>query len=187
MSTIGAQWLPVLVSAVAVFFVSFVLHMLLPWHKSDFRALPNEEQAMQALRALSIPPGDYMVPRPSSPAGMRSPEFLELMKRGPVGVMTLWSGGSPSMGRNLAGWFAYAVLVSWLSGHIAHVALHDRPPDSGLIVHTVGLSAFLGYSGALWQQSIWYKRSWVTSLKSTIDGGIYAAITACIFCWLWPR
>jgi hypothetical protein len=56
-----------------------------------------------------------------------------------------------------------------------------------VIFHTVGLSAWLGYSAALWQMSIWYRRSWITTIKATVDGLIYAGITAGIFAWLWPR
>ena len=39
---------------------------------------------------------------------------------------------------------------------------------------------------ALWQISIWYHRSWATTIRSTIDGLIYAALTAGFFGWLWP-
>ena len=39
--------------------------------------------ALFALRiALAIPPGDYMIPRPSSSQEMRSPQFAEKFKRG---------------------------------------------------------------------------------------------------------
>ena len=40
---------------------------------------------------------------------------------------------------------------------------------------------------ALLQFSIWYRRSWVTTLKSMIDGLLYALLTAGTFGWLWPR
>src|SRR3989449_8462050 len=70
-------WLPILVSAVLVFVVSSVIHMLSPWHKSDYPKLPNEDRVMDALRPLAIPPGDYMMPRPSSREEMRTPQFVE--------------------------------------------------------------------------------------------------------------
>ena len=53
--------------------------------------------------------------------------------------------------------------------------------------NTPAVTAFLAYSGAVWPQSIWYRRSWVVSLKSTIDGLIYGCVTAGVFGWLWPR
>jgi hypothetical protein len=35
-------WLPILLSAVIVFFASFIMHMVLAYHKSDYRKLPDE-------------------------------------------------------------------------------------------------------------------------------------------------
>jgi len=49
-----------------------------------------------------------------------------------------------------------------------------------------GATAFFGYAFALMQQSIWYKRAWGTTFKSTFDGLIYALLTAGTFGWLWP-
>ena len=51
----------------------------------------------------------------------------------------------------------------------------------------VGASAFLAYTVALWQNSIWLKRAWSSTLKHTFDGLVYALVTAGTFGWLWPR
>jgi hypothetical protein len=51
----------------------------------------------------------------------------------------------------------------------------------------VGVTAFIGYTVALRQMSIWYRRAWSTTLKATVDGLIYALLTAGTFGWLWPR
>ena len=76
MTALSALWLPILLSAVVVFVASSVIHMGSPWHKSDYPKMPNEDQVMDALRPLAIPPGDYMVPRVQRPrAEMKSPEF----------------------------------------------------------------------------------------------------------------
>jgi hypothetical protein len=50
-----------------------------------------------------------------------------------------------------------------------------------------GTAAFLGYSMALFQNSIWYKRNWGATFRSVIDGFIYALLTAGTFGWLWPN
>ena len=34
---------------------------------------------------------------------------------------------------------------------------------------------------------IWYRRSLLTTIKSSVDGLIYALLTAGTFGWLWPR
>src|SRR5256886_6711175 len=72
MTGLAALWLPILVSSVLVFVVSSAIHMASPWHKSDYPKVPNEDRLRDALRPLAIPPGDYMVPRPSSREEMRS-------------------------------------------------------------------------------------------------------------------
>ena len=46
--------------------------------------------------------------------------------------------------------------------------------------------AFGGYALALLQNSIWYKRRWMTTAKQVVDGFIYALVTAGAFGWLWP-
>jgi hypothetical protein len=186
MTGIFHLWLPILLSAVIVFVVSSVIHMASPWHKSDYPRLSNEDQVMDALRPLSLPPGDYMVPRPSSGADMRSQEFLEKMKRGPVMILTVMPNGPMVIGKNLANWFLYAVVVGVFAAYVAGRALpvgaHYRR-----VFQMVGATAFIGYTVALWQMSIWYRRAWSSTLKATVDGLIYAALTAGTFGWLWPR
>ena len=77
MISLGALWLPILLSAVIVFLASSVVHMALLWHKNDYPRLPREDEVMAALRPLAIPPGDYMVPRASTREEMQTPEFTE--------------------------------------------------------------------------------------------------------------
>jgi hypothetical protein len=180
-----ALWAPILLSAIIVFVVSSVIHMASPWHKSDYPTMRNEDQVMDALRPLAIPPGDYFFPRPSGREQMRSPAFAEKMKRGPVVLMTVMPGYM-SMARNLVLWFVYLVVVNLFSGYIASRAL---PPgtDYPQVFRFVGATAFMGYSLALWQMSIWYHRSWTTTIKATVDGLIYALLAAGTFGWLWPR
>jgi hypothetical protein len=49
------------------------------------------------------------------------------------------------------------------------------------------VTSFLGYSAALWQMSIWYCRSWTTTIKARLDGLVYAVLMAGTFGWLWPQ
>ena len=179
-------WLPILVSAVLVFVLSSVIHMLSPWHKTDYPRLVNEEAAMDALRPLAIPEGEYMVPRPASREDMRSPEFTARINRGPVFILTMMPNGMMSMGRNLGLWFVYLIVVATFAGYIAQSAVLSGDNDHR-VFHTVGLAALMGYSMALWQMSIWYRRPWLTTIKSTVDGLIYAVVTAAVFVWLWPK
>ncbi len=186
MTGLTALWLPILVSAVIVFVASAVLHMALPWHRGDYRKVPNEDAARDALRALAIPPGDYMLPCPSSPQEARSPEFAEKLNKGPIVVFTVIPSGSAQMGKNLALWFLYTVVVSFFAAYVAGRALPSGA-DYLRVFRFAGTTAFIAYSAALWQTAIWYHRSCVTTLKSTVDGLVYALLTAGTFGWLWPR
>jgi len=181
------MWLPTLLSAVAVFILSSIIHMVAPWwHRNDYGKLPNEAGVLDAIRSFNITPGEYFAPRPADGSDMRSEEFKEKVKRGPLVILNVASGDSASMARPLILWFVYALIVSALAGHIALGATRGEVVEERVIFHTVALSAFLAYSAGLWQQTIWFRKPWMTSLKSTVDGVIYALATGWIFCVLWP-
>jgi hypothetical protein len=186
MTGLAALWLPILLSSVIVFVASSLIHMVLPWHKSDYPKLPNEDQVMNALRPFGIPPGDYVMPRPAGQQGMRSPEFIEKMKKGPVVMMTVLPNGPTGMAKNLTQWFVFCLVIGVFAAYVSGRAL---PPGSPYLAvfRFAGVAAFLGYAGALWPMSIWFRRAWMTTIKATIDGLIYALLTAGTFGWLWPR
>ena len=186
MVSLMSLWLPILLSAVFVFVASSVIHMVLPYHHSDYRKLPGEDETMDALRRLNIPPGDYMMPRPGGGVDMRSPEFTAKMARGPVAMMTVMQPGAMNMGKNLAQWFVYALVVNLFSGYIASRAVGPGT-DYLEVFRFVSTSAFMGYSLALIPFSIWYQRNWMTTWKSVFDGLVYACVAAGVFGWLWPR
>lgn len=185
MITLDMLWLPILLSAVFVFLVSSVIHMALPWHKGDYSKVPNEDKVMDALRPFAIPPGDYMMPRASSMKDMGSPEFTEKMKKGPVMIFTVVPNGPATMGKSLTLWFLYSVLVGFFAAYVTGRTL-AAGADYLEVFRYIGTTAFLGYSLALLQTSIWYRRAWSTTIKSMIDGLIYALVTAGVFGWLWP-
>lgn len=185
MASIASLWLPILLSAVAVFFVSFAVHMVLPYHKNDFAGVPDEPAARAAIGALKLPPGDYHLPRPASSADWKSPEFAAKMQEGPVVMLTVMRNGPVQMGPMLAQWFAYSLLVGVFAAYVASRAL--LPGAVYLdVFRFVGVTAYAGYSLALIHDSIWYARKWSTTVKYLFDGLLYAAVTAGIFGWLYP-
>jgi len=66
MTSLSALWLPILLSAVFVFVASSVVHMVLPWHKGDYRQVPEEKRLMDALRPLGVPPVTTWFPAPQT-------------------------------------------------------------------------------------------------------------------------
>jgi hypothetical protein len=183
---LASLWMPIVVSAVIVFLASSVIHMGPLWHKSDYPKMPREAEALDALRPLGIPPGDYFIPRASGMQELRSSEFKDKLSRGPVAVLTVMPNGQIHMGRNMAQWFVFLLVVGFFS---AYVAGRTLPPGTPYlrVFQIVGATAFMGYALALCELSIWYRRSWSLTLKSVLDGLIYAALTAGTFGWLWPR
>jgi hypothetical protein len=186
MVSIGALWLPILVSSVFVFILSSVIHMALKYHANDFRRLPNEDAVADALRKFDIPPGDYAYPRPESMADMKSPAFLEKQKKGPGIILTIWGGGTNSMTGPMVQWFLYSVVVGIFAAYVAGRALTAESHYLA-VFRFAGVTAFVSYALAGWQQSIWYRRPWSVTLKNTFDGLLYALVTAGTFGWLWPR
>jgi hypothetical protein len=186
MAPIASLWLPIVVSAVIVFFASWIIHMFLPFHRSDFAKLPQEDATLDALRSLNVPPGQYLAPHADSPAQMKQPEYVEKRKRGPAVFLTLAPGGDMGMGKYLTQWFIYLLVIS---GFVAYLTRHGALAGAPYlkVFKIAAIAAFLGYALGHAHQSIWYRQKWTTTLNYFIDGLIYALLTASVFGWLWPR
>lgn len=177
---------PILLAAVLVFIASSIFHMVLPLHQGDYGKVSNQGEVQEALRRFNIPPGDYMLPSPQGTKGMNDPAFIEAMTKGPSIIMTVIPNGPPAMGASLAQWFAYCCVIGVFAAYIAGRAL--GPGASYLeVFRFAGATAFAGYWLAQVQSSIWYKRSWRTTLVYGFDSLVYAMLTAGAFGWLWPR
>ena len=186
MTPLHTLWLPIVLSSVFVFIVSAAIHMLPLWHKHDYPKVPGEDKVRDALRPLAIPPGEYMVPRASGGAEMRSTEFIEKVNNGPVVILTVRPNVMPSMTKSLVQWFIYSLFIGVFAAYVAGRAL----PAGSTYLHVfrfAGVTAFLAYALSLWQIWIWYGRSLKMTIKETVDGLIYALVTAGVFGWLWPR
>jgi hypothetical protein len=184
MVALTALWLPILLSAVVVFLVSSIVHMALPWHQSDFRKFPAEDDALDALRGLNLTPGDYVAPLPGSMAEANTDEFRAKIANGPQVMLTVMRPGN-SMARNLVAWFVYALVVAGFAACAAGVAL--GPGADYLVVFRVtAIVSFAGFAFAIWQNWIWYSRGLGYTLRTTVDGLVYALLTGGIFGWLWP-
>ena len=186
MVSVLSLWLPIVVSAVFVFVLSSVIHMMLRYHVSDYRKLPDEEAFADAVRRLNIPAGLYMLPYTASMKERNTPQFQEKVKKGPWAILTLWDGGKTSMATNLIQWFIYCVIVGVFAAYVAGRALGPGAPYLA-VFRFAGVTAFACYAIAGWQESIWFRRPWATTLKNTFDGLVYALVTAGTFGWMWPQ
>jgi hypothetical protein len=183
MEFITTLWLPILLSAVFVFIVSSVIHMVLGYHASDYKKLPAEERALDAIRELNIPPGHYMAPKADSMKHFNTPEYKARMEKGPNIMLTVRRPGV-GMGQSLFRWFLFLVLVNVF---VAYVVSHTVSPEAAyLTVHRVaGCTAFMGYGLALFQDAIWDGKSWSATWKLLFDALVYGFVTGGTFGWLW--
>ena len=186
MVPVMSLWMPIVLSAVIVFLASFIMHMVLTYHRGDYRQVPDEDQAMEALRRFNLTPGDYLIPCVRTPKEMQAPAFIEKRNKGPVAFITVLPSGPPRMGASLVKWFLYSVLIGVFAAYVTGRALGPGA-DYRTVFRFAGTVAFTAYSLALMQNSIWGGRSWTTTLKSMFDGLVYSLLTAGTFGWLWPR
>jgi hypothetical protein len=185
MVPLTAFWLPVLLSAVIVFIASSIIHMVLPYHRSDYRALPDEDKLMAVLRGAGLTRGLYIFPY-CTHKDMKSPAAQEKYKQGPVGMMTIFPSGPPALPKFLGMWFVYCLIVSFFVAYLAgHTVAHGAPYLA--VFRVVGTAAFLAYGLAHLSNGIWKGQTWGTTIKEVFDGLIYGLLTAGTFGWLWPR
>jgi hypothetical protein len=185
MVPILSLWVPILVAAVLVFAASSIIHMVLGYHADDVSAVPDEEAVMDALRPFDLAPGEYCFPKANSMKELSQPDFVAKMNEGPVVIATVLPNGPPKMGGQLFKWFVYSLIVGVFAAYITSRAVGPNPEYLDVFRFS-GATAFFCYTVAGWQASIWYGRSWSTTLKNTFDGLVYAVLTAGAFGWLWP-
>jgi len=145
MISLAHLWLPILLSAVGVFIVSSILHMVLKfWHMPDYHGFSNENEVAAAMRKGNPTPGMYMLPF-CKMEDMKKPEAQEKFKQGPVAFMILRPNGTPNTGKNLAQWFLFYLVVSCFAAYIAVSTLATG--TAGLqVFRVVGTMGFMAYA-----------------------------------------
>jgi len=179
--TIFGLWLPIVVSATVTFIAGAVIWMGMPWHKTDWAGSADEDAVRDALKGTR--PGMYTVPHCPDQASFKDPEMQRKFVDGPVAFVTVVPSGMPAMGGKLAMMFAYNLAVAIFCAYFVSRTL--GPDASYLAIFRVaGTVAFVAYTMAYVQESIWFGRRWSMTLKTFLDGLIYAVLTGGIFGWL---
>ncbi len=185
MIPLSALWLPIVLSAVIIFVASSIMHMLLPYHRGDYKQLPDEDKALSALRATGVKRGLYVFPF-GTHKEMNSPAMIEKYNQGPNGMMIVFPTGRPAMPKYLGLWFGYCLLVGFF---VAYLAAHTVPDHSDYLAvfRIVGTAGFLTFGLGPLANVIWKGYPWSFVLKEVIDGLIYGLLMAGTFGWLWPK
>ena len=172
--------LPIILSAVALFFASFVSWMIIPIHRKDWRKLTNEDAFLRAARECGLSRGSYMFPGCDSSKDMNSAEYAKKWEAGPCGVITVFN--KVNMGRNLGLTFLYFLIVSFCLAYLATLAILPGAQFMTVFrfVSTAGLMTFLS---AIVLHAIWFH---CRIVGHVIESVVFAAIAGAIFAALWP-
>jgi hypothetical protein len=180
-------WLPILLSAVAVWIASALAWMLMPHHKGDFKQLPNEDAVMNALRPMRIPPGLYFFPhmKECNKAKM-DPVAKEKFEKGPHGLLQIWPPSAfGKMGRNMVLSFIFYVVVGVFVAYLGSHAL-DAGAEYLKVFQITGTAAIMAYCFASIPHAIWFGTPTRNIIAALVDGIVYGLLTAGFFAWLWP-
>lgn len=181
----GSLWIPVLVSAAAVFLGSSILHMVLKYHSADMKGLPNEDAMREALGKQKPGPGQYFVPYCAGHKQMSEPAMKEKFEKGPVAMITVFPNGAVAMGRVLSQWLGFILLVSFVASYVARLTL-SAGADGMLVLRVTGTVAFAGYALGNISDSIWKGQPWGNTARALMDAMIYSVLTGLTFKLLWP-
>jgi hypothetical protein len=186
MNALFVLWLPILLSAVIVFVISSLVHMVLKWHAPDYRGFSNEEAVRAAIRAGDPSPGPYVLPYCSDVKEMGSEAMLQKYREGPVGYIILASSGAPNLGKSLGSWFLFSFVIAIVAAFLATQVYGLDPAHARSAAWLVGAVSFIAYGFGTITESIWMARPWSSSAKYLLDAALYATGSASIFLWLWP-
>jgi hypothetical protein len=185
MVSITALCIPILVAAVIVFVASSIMHLLLSYHHSDYKKLPDEDKVRAALRGVGLQPGLYHFPH-GTQKEMKSPAMMEKLKEGPVGILTVIPNGPPAMPKYLILWFIYCLVVGLFTAYLTGRTVAFGAPYLA-VFRVAGTAAFMAYGLGNLINGIWRGQPWSNVFKEVIDGLVYGLLTAGTFGWLWPR
>ena len=172
--------LPVVVSAIALFFASFLSWMVLQLHRDDWKKLAQEDDFLKSTAELNIPTGSYMFPGCNDPKEMQSEDYKKKWEAGPCGVMTVYP--KVNMGRNLGLTFVYFLVVSFLLAYLSTLAL-ERGAEFRAVFRFFSTAGLIAFLSAIVQRAIWFHSRIVGHVIESIA---YAAIVGAVFGWLWP-
>jgi hypothetical protein len=185
MNTLLHLWLPILLSAVVVFVISSLVHMVLKWHASDYQALGNEDAVRDAIRAGKPAPGRYVLPYCGDMKDMASEGMKRKYEEGPVGHMTIMPNGAHNMGKYLGLWFIWTLAVALVTGLLVSQIIPLNETFARKAAKLAGAITFIAHGFGTVSESIWMGRSWSTSAKNLLDAALYGLGTGAVFFWLW--
>lgn len=186
MNALLSLWLPIILSAVVVFVISSLIHMVIKWHGPDYRGFSNEDAVRAAINAGKPTPGRYVIPWCRDMKEMGTDAMLQKYRDGPIGQIVLAPNGVPGIGKSLGLWFLFSLAVAVIGALLATQLFGLDPARGRAAAKLVGAVSFLAYGFGTITESIWASRPWTSSAKYLLDAALYAVGSGLVFGWLWP-
>jgi hypothetical protein len=186
MNALISLWLPILLSAVVVFILSSLIHMVFKWHAPEYKGFANEDAVRAAVNAGQPSPGQYVLPYCADMKEMGSEAMTRKYREGPVGFLRLAAPGSNNMGKSLGIWFVFTLVVTTVAGYLAWRACGLDSTQSLRAGKWAGSIAFIAFGFGGVPESIWLARPWISTAKYLLDAALYGLGTGAVFWWLWP-
>jgi len=184
MSELAVLWLPILLSALAVFFASFLAWVVSGHHTPDWREVPDEGKVVDFIRAQGLRPGQYVFPMARSKEAMADPEKQQRMTSGPWGTLNIWSR-QVNMGSNLLKSFTFYLITSFFIAYLGTLAL-DAGATFSKVFQVTGTAGILAYAFGHVPNSIWFGTHRRPMLMDILDGVCFGLVTGLIFAAFWP-
>lgn len=190
MDFIAQLWLPILVSGVGMWVLSFMGWMIIGHHKKDRDGLPagTEQAFMDTITRLNIRPGNYGFPDFNQHDHLPRKERMERLKAlydtHPQGLLRVWA--PTNMGLNMALTFAFYLLTSTVIAYLGWAAL-PKGAAFAKVMQVLGTAGVLAYCFASFPNDLWFQKKRRAIATEWIDGIVFGLVTGAIFAWLWPK
>ncbi len=181
----GSVWLAVVVSALAVWIASALIHMVLGYHRADYRGFSNEDEVRAAIRKGNPAPGYYCLPHVPDMKRLAEPAVKAKFVEGPRALVALVPSGPPTMGKELGMWLVLNLVVAFLVGYVARMTLSPGS-DPMAVLRLAATVTFVAYGIGPLVDRIWRGIPTGNAVRALIDAVIYAVVTGAVFFWLWP-
>lgn len=176
-------WLPILLSTIALWFLSFLVWAVLPHHFGDKTKLGNEEELMNFLRQSNVAPGNYFFPYCGSAKEQGDKAYTERYTNGPRGTLNVYR--MPNMASNMLRTILYFFVTAFTIAYITHVACPptDDATDFMKVFRIAGTIGVLTYATSGVLNRVWFtERMWT----HIVDGIVYGLVIGLIFAAMWP-
>lgn len=172
--------LPIVVSSVVIFLLSFAIRMATPLHDGDYGQLPNEAVVMQI--SEQIPGGRYIYPW-ASRADAMSPEFQERYEQGPRGMMVVYDEPL-NFPAALGFTFLFYLVAGAFVAFLASKAILAGAAFAAVFKFTA-VAAFAAHGLGWLPQMIWYQD--IALVPTMVDSILFALATGAVFGLMWPK